>query len=266
MFDWVARALGRRIAHFLSQPRLHYERFTATDEAELRALLRPGDVLLVEGNRRVSTAIKYLTQSTWSHSCIYVGDALQSAENGEQLVLVEADLLEGVNAVPLSKYSSFNVRICRPVGLTKQDTELLIAFVIAHLGHEYDLRNVVDLTRYLLPVRLVPARFRRRVISFGSGDPTRAICSTMLAQAFHYIGYPILPHRERLPADYHSESTEEEEAEVLRARHYSQFTPRDFDLSPYFEVVKPRVKGQFDYRQLHWQQDPLAEDLHDEPW
>jgi hypothetical protein len=263
MFNWIPRALGRQIANFLIQPRRHYERFTATDEAELQDLLKPGDVLLVEGNRRISTAIMYLTQSTWSHSCLYVGDALQRSENGEKLVLVEADLLEGIHAVPLSKFSSFNVRICRPVGLTEQDTTLLISFVIAQLGYKYDLKNVVDLTRYLLPVRFVPARFRRRVISFGSGDPTRAICSTMLAHAFHYIGYPVLPHREFLSADDDDESTEEE---ILRARHYSQFTPRDFDLSPYFEVVKPRVKSRFDYRKLHWQQDPLAEDLDNDSW
>ena len=34
---------------------------------KLMACLQPGDVLLVEGQTRVSVAIKYLTQSTWSH-------------------------------------------------------------------------------------------------------------------------------------------------------------------------------------------------------
>jgi hypothetical protein len=30
------------------------------------------------------------------------------------------------------------------------------------------------------------------------------------------------------------------------------FTPRDFDLSPYFEVVKPKLKLGFDPHSLHW--------------
>jgi len=34
---------------------------------KLTACLQAGDVLLVEGQTRVSVAIKYLTQSTWSH-------------------------------------------------------------------------------------------------------------------------------------------------------------------------------------------------------
>ena len=32
-----------------------------------------------------------------------------------------------------------------------------------------------------------------RMIALGSGDPTRAICSTMIAQAFGLVHYPILP-------------------------------------------------------------------------
>ena len=31
-------------------------------------------MVLVEGNERISECIKYLTQSSWSHSALYVGD------------------------------------------------------------------------------------------------------------------------------------------------------------------------------------------------
>ena len=44
-----------------------------------------------------------------------------------------------------------------------------------------DLKNVFDLARYLFPVPPVPSRLRRRLIALGSGDPTRAICSTVIA-------------------------------------------------------------------------------------
>ena len=43
--------------------------------------------------------------------------------------------------------------------------------------------------------------------------------------------------------------------EFHHIRHHSLFTPRDFDLSPYFEVVKLTLKTGFDYRQLNWYED-----------
>jgi hypothetical protein len=37
--------------------------------------------------------------------------------------------------------------------------------------------------------------------------------------------------------------------------------PRDFDISPYFEIVKPTIVRGFDYTTLHWadKQKPLQE-------
>ena len=85
-----------------------YEPFTPSDPEALRQSLLPGDVLLVEGNNNVSGVIKYLTQSTWSHSALYVGPlAGRFGEDGEPHVLIEANLGEGVVAAPLSKYRSF---------------------------------------------------------------------------------------------------------------------------------------------------------------
>src|SRR5207302_930257 len=147
------------------------------------AELRQGDVLLAEGNTRVSVAIKYLTQSTWSHAMFYIGDALGPPAPGEEpRVLVEADILYGIRAVPLSEVSGMNTRICRPVGLSKEDLQAAIKFAVSHIGGRYDLKNVFDLARYLMPTPPVPVRWRRRLIAFGSGDPTRAICSTLVAQ------------------------------------------------------------------------------------
>ena len=214
--------------------------------------MQPGDVLLVEGNLRISVAIKYLTQSTWSHAAMYVGDSLgQSSDEGEVLDLIEADLTQGVIAVPLSKYSEFNTRVCRPVQLTEHDKQILVEFMRDSLGKEYDLKNVIDLMRYLLPTPPVPTSWRRRMLAFGSGDPTRAICSTLIAQAFQKIHYPILPKIERLQIKSADKSTYSEK-EILHIRHHSLFTPRDFDISPYFEVVKPTLESGFDYTKLNW--------------
>jgi hypothetical protein len=94
------------------------------------------------------------------------------------------------------------------------------------------------------------SRFRRRMIALGSGDPTRAICSTLIAQAFQSVRYPILPDVARLKVD--DPACSDCYQEILHIRHHSPFAPRDFDVSPYFEIVKPALRRGFDYRALRW--------------
>lgn len=253
MIQWIAQRIGRRLAHYLNRPIRGYEPFAVTDPHALAAVLQPGDVLLVEGNRRISTAIKYLTQSTWSHAAIYIGDALNDGNDPlTARTLIEADLEEGVAALPLGKYAGLNTRICRPVGLTPEAQRHLVDYMIGRFGNRYDLKNVIDLARYLLPTPPVPSRWRRRMLAFGSGDPTRAICSTVIAQAFQSIRYPILPRVERAQA--RDDEPPGAVKEILHIRHYSLFTPRDFDVSPYFRVVKPTLEQAFDYQALKWAQ------------
>lgn len=246
-FDTVLDRIGRLIAERLETPVSGYEPFTPSDPQTLRRTLKPADVLLIEGNQKVATAIKYLTQSTWSHAALYIGDVLGAPpDGGEPRALLEANLGHGVVAVPLSKYATFNTRICRAVGLTREERSQVVAFAIAGLGNKYDMRNIIDLARYLLPTPPVPVRWRRRMIALGSGEPTRAICSTLIAQAFQSVRYPILPRIVRSVESSYSR------AEILHIRHHSLFAPRDFDLSPYFQIVKPTIVGGFDHRKLNW--------------
>jgi hypothetical protein len=252
LLDRILNCIGRCIAARLRQPSRGYEPFAPCDPAALRRTLQPADVLLVDGNQRISSAIKYLTQSTWSHAALFVGNALGSPPGGgEQTPLIEANLEEGVVAVPLSKYTPFNVRVCRPVGLTAADRCKVIEFMISHLGCGYDTRHVFDLARYLLPTPPVPVRWRRRMIAFGSGDPTRTICSTLIAEAFQYVRYPVLPRIERT-ADHGRTANDYSRSEILHIRDHRLFVPRDFDVSPYFRIVKPTIESGFDYRQLRW--------------
>ncbi|HSH08680.1 MAG TPA: lipo-like protein [Burkholderiales bacterium] len=244
--------IGLLLARFLEKPLSQPPPFDAVDPATLQACLRPGDVLLVEGTSRISLAIKYLTQSTWSHAALYVGDALMKRRPGAPAgALIEADLQRGVIAVPLGKYATDNTRICRPVGLTPEDCRAVVDYMIGSLGKRYDMRNVIDLMRYLLPQPPVPLRWRRRMLALGSGDPTRAICSTLIAQAFQAVRYPILP----LVSSVFVEGSAKGETligEMRHIRHHSLFTPRDFDVSPYFQIVKPTIERKFDYRTMRW--------------
>jgi hypothetical protein len=46
--------------------------------------------------------------------------------------------------------------------------------------------------------------------------------------------------------------SEQTQREILHIRHYSLFAPRDFDISPYFAIVKPTIEAGFDYRKVDW--------------
>jgi hypothetical protein len=252
MLDTLRRSISKALASYLNQPRGQYTSFSVTPVRRLKTILRPADILLIEGNTRISTAIKYLTQSTWSHAAFYVGDVLDPGSEG---MLIEADMEKGVIAVPLSNYRNFNTRICRPIGLTEEHRRSAVDFMMSRIGLQYDLKNVFDLARYLLPTPPVPVRWRRQMLALGSGDPTRAICSSLIAQAFQSIQYPILPNL-RDSGDGGPVSVRDMAKQIFGIRHHSLFTPRDFDLSPYFSIVKPTLDGGFDYRQLTWYEDP----------
>lgn len=252
MFNSMKRAIGERLATFLSKDLPGYQRLDTIAIAEIASTLEKGDIVLVDGNTRISTAIKYLTQSTWSHACLYIGE---KGDDSAQLNLIEADLKNGVHLINLDRYASFNLRICRPVNLSSEEIEQLVAFARQRIGHQYDLKNVVDLIRYLIQKPAVPNRYRRALISLGSGEPTKAICSTLIAESFQSINYPILPRRNG------EGETPGEAGEVPRfyRRHFTHFTPRDFDLSPYFRIIKPTVEKGFDHRTLLWEGDDEAD-------
>jgi hypothetical protein len=241
--DTILNLPGRLLVKFITRPSGNYVQHSIHRTEQLAKVIRPCDILLVEGELWVSGAIKYLTQSTWSHAAMYVGDIIDSDQHRDDpKVLIEADLKEGVIGVPLSKYRELNTRICRPVGLSTEDKSKVINHMMRNLGNAYDLKNVWDLARYLFPTPPVPVRFRRKMIGLGSGDPTRAICSSLIAQAFQSVRYPILP-----------EATGEEGEGVYRIRHSTLFAPRDFDLSPYFEVVKPTIELAEQYKSIRWE-------------
>jgi hypothetical protein len=254
MINWIKQKTTGFLVRYLTAKVRNYEPFAVSDLELLESILQVADVILVEGNQRFSTAVKYLTRSTWSHAAIYVGRArnLHGLPDGTPAI-IEADLENGVIAVPLSKYEGFNLRICRATSLSKVETAAVVKFMRDSLGMSYDLKNVIDLARYLIPTPPVPNRWRRSMLALGSGDPTRVICSTRIAQAFQSVAYPILPRIEQL-TEKECVQCQDTVREILHIRHHSLFTPRDFDVSPYFAIVKPTIQRGFDHRQLEWKE------------
>jgi hypothetical protein len=277
----LRRWLVDRIVDYLLEPLPSYERRARNDLEALEAGLRKGDVILVEGDQRVSAVIRYLTQSCWSHAGLYVGDELlrRGGERadwardhfGEEAahLMVEA-LPRGVQIAPVAKYVDYNLRICRPHKLRQEHRAVLMDDAVASIGWRYDLRNVFDLARYMVPVSVVPPRWRVAALHFGSSEPTEVICSSLIARLFEKVRFPILPTvtypeqnedvpRRQIVRRIFGQPSQEFTG-LFRMRHPTLITPRDFDLSPYFDIVKlnPITRGDFDYRRIQWADEDAA--------
>ncbi len=251
--------LGKKIVTWLASDKAPAGK-PLCDFERIRYEIRPCDVLLVEGRSRVAEIIRTITQSAWSHSAIYIGrvhdiddpalrEKVLSIYNGdpdEQLIL-EAWLGEGTVINPLSKYINDSIRICRPTGLSRMDAQQVLTYALAHLGFEYDVRQILDLARFLFPYSFIPRRWRSSLFEHNAGTPTRSVCSSMIAAAFASVSFPIVP------------LLQERKDGSLRmfARNARLYTPRDFDYSPYFDIIKcPHLDfgHHASYRNLPWDQ------------
>ena len=232
--------------------------------------LRPGDVLLTEGSSHVAEVIKLVTQSPWTHSVLYIG-RLYDIDNprirqkvkehydgdpNEQLI-IEALMGDGIIIAPLKKYKDDHIRICRPKGLSPHDAQQVITYAINKVGLDYDVRHILDLLRFMFPYSFLPRRWRSTLFSKHAGEQTRTVCSTMMAEAFHSVKFPILPFAEKT----------DDGSIHLYQRNPRLYTPKDFDYSPYFEIIKYPFFGLDDvsiYKRLPWKNDDLyCNDLND---
>ena len=112
-------------------------------------------------------------------------------------------------------------------------------YAAERIGFDYDLKNIIDLMRYLFPMP-VPQRWRQPPDGARLRPSNRIICSALIAQVFETVRYPILPKVAR--------AASEQAWQDMEIRHSSLYAPRDFDISPYFEVVKPTLVRGFDYK------------------
>lgn len=229
------------------------------DFERVRYDIRPGDVLLVEGRSRISDVIRLVTQTPWTHAALYIGrlhdiddravrDHIAASCGDTELedqLLIEALLGVGTIVSALGKYRDANLRICRPTGLARHDAQTVIAYASRHLGCDYDTRQLLDLARFLFPYGILPRRWRSSLFTHNAGAPTRTVCSSMIASAFSAVRFPVLPVIGR-----DSDGTIR-----LHRRNHLLFTPRDFDYSPYFEIIKCPYMGFEDrpiYSHLPW--------------
>lgn len=267
IFSRIKKSIWNRIVWWLSFEKGEHK-LPMSDFDRLRYEIRPGDVILVEGRSRISEIIKTITLSNWTHSALYVGrlhdiedpnlrDYIRSHYKGEtdDQLIIESLLGEGTLVDSISKYRDEHLRICRPNGITRQDAQKVISYSINQLGTYYNVRQILDLGRFMFPYSLLPRRWRSSLFEHNAGAPTHTVCSSMMAEAFSSVHFPILPvlHRD---VDGNLK---------LYKRNTKLITPKDFDYSPYFDVIKYPILD-FDelaiYRKMPWSKDGVI--LNDE--
>ncbi|MBB72592.1 MAG: hypothetical protein CMF50_09365 [Legionellales bacterium] len=261
----LRNAIGKKIVAWLSHER---ERHKAPlcDFEKIRYEIRPCDVLLIEGRSRVSEVIQRITQSPWSHAALYLGRIHDIEDpvlrqrvtefytgNEDEQLIIEGMLGKGTIVSSLNNYMNDHIRICRPQGISRHDAQQVLAYSIGQLGLEYHVRQVFDLMRFLFPWGIMPRRWRSSLFEHNVGEQTHTICSTLIGEAFWSVQFPILPlirHNGEKGTEY-------------IPRHPKLFTPKDFDYSPYFDIIKYPI-FQFGerarYRYLPWTEVGLTSD------
>lgn len=234
----ILQKLIDRLSQTLTKEPAKEGKNTLCDFDELKHEIRPGDVLLIAGQSPVSRAIRNVTSSPWTHACMYIGRIHEIPEEivrkylfqgdpSTQLV-IESLLGKGTVVSPLDEYKYDHVRICRPEGITPDDVDKMRYFLIGQLGREYHVRHAIDLGRFLFPWPILPRRWRSTLFQHHPGDVTKTVCSTLIAEAFQLVHFPILPEiTENSHNDYE-----------VKVRNVKLFTPSDFDYSPYFNIIK----------------------------
>lgn len=262
----VTDKLKKFFINWLNEEIEHPRKMPLTDFERVKYELRPCDVLLIEGRTRVSQVIKVITQSSWSHAALYIGrlhditnpelrQQVQQFYDGDpdEQLLIESLLGKGTIVVPLNKYVNDHIRICRPHGISRQDAQKVIGYAIGKLGFHYDVRQIFDLMRFLLPWGILPRRWRSSLFAHNPGGSTKETCASLIAEAFHSVDFPVLPILKE----------NKERGFQWVQRNPRLFSPTDFDYSPFFEIIKyPIVElgSAGAYHQLPWNKEILSED------
>ncbi|MFL2504646.1 MAG: YiiX/YebB-like N1pC/P60 family cysteine hydrolase [Candidatus Azotimanducaceae bacterium] len=248
------------------QPQIggHRKRQIFSDFDSMTHEVKPCDVILVEGRTRISEGIRFLTNSAWTHACLYIGRTYDiqdqtvrkivsdkyMGEPDDQLI-IESVIGEGTIIRSLDTYRDEHMRICRPSKLSFRDMPKVIRHAAEQIGKDYNVRQIFDLARFLLPWYILPKKWASSLFKKNSSRSTKTVCSTMIAESFASAGYPILPLLK------HSEAG----IPQLFRRNPKLCTPSDFDFSPYFDVIKYSFVDfyQADYELFPWSSDSLLE-------
>ncbi len=233
--------LIEKIFEILAKEKKSYDLPFENNMGGLLQEILPGDVVLISGNSRLSDIIKLVTRSIWSHCALYVGngniieaDNLRY-DNGNVVHMKKAEVIVS----PLEKYRLYNMRVKRPVQLTSEDREIVIAEAYAHKGKGYDQKNLIN---FLL--KEIGLKKFSPFANIGSEDKEE-MCSGLIVQSFQTVNYPILPYTAHV----------RKKDITIKKRNHTQFAPGDFDRasSQFWKTVTFQgIGSDKHYREIQW--------------
>ncbi len=267
MIKKITKSLSDFFYNYLTKevmaPRPYYSNFQ-----ELSDQIQPSDVLLVEGRNRISRIIKNITHSPWTHAALFIGRPSEIQDEkllklihpyhsdiDDTPLVIESIVGRGTLVAPLKNYHLEHLRICRARNLPKEDAKKVVSFALNRLGRPYNIRQILDLWRFLSSSKFFSWRWQSTLFEYNPGQATQDICSTMIAEAFGSIHYPILPLIQ--------ENTEKN-LELIQ-RNPKLYAPCDFDYSPYFNIIKYPIlplDNPGSFRDLPWHPERIYSNDH----
>lgn len=211
------------------------------DFDRIKQSAKPGDVLLIEGRSSVDGTIKKLTQSHWSHGALYIGRLIDIDDmalrelvrshidcDTDTPLIVHSVLGQGTIIEPLQELEREHIRLCRPKGLAKGDVQQVIRYMLSQVATDREEYHFMDIMRFFFPWSLVPQRWRMPLLRYNYGKHVELVSCSVIANAFGFVQFPIMPL---------VKTTRNGGTQLLR-RKPRLCMPVDFDVSPYFEIVK----------------------------
>ena len=291
-FHSIVERTVERAVKALTDPLHTQNPLDVSNIISLRSRLKPADLVLVCGTARISRVVKVLTISKWSHVVMYVGDRRELLSIEEQKewtdkygqeslehLVIDADPIRKVHLKPIDDLTGLMLRHCRAEALSENDSEKVITEAISQLGKRYDVKHILRLLVFFaFPWELLPEVARKWVRDFTLSEDDR-ICSRVIAEAFHSVGYPIRPLK-IVTYKATSKNSIAKLARGLRQRRKSatqlllrgkispalkrltrsksieihlggprHITPSDYDLSRFFSIIKDEEDLNIDYSQ-----------------
>ncbi|HUM13362.1 MAG TPA: hypothetical protein VLT82_20610 [Myxococcaceae bacterium] len=150
--------------------------------AEIRDQVKDGDVILFRGNVLFSRIIQRISAGRYSHSALIL-------EWGRRWMILQAELIEGVQAVPLSVavaryHGDVDFYPLTPEARAKVDLPRLAAAAKSALGLRYAKLDLLRVAAHLLFSFPLP-RYRR--------DPEALFCSQYVSRCFRVAGLDLVP-------------------------------------------------------------------------
>jgi hypothetical protein len=149
--------------------------------AELRDQVKDGDLILFKGNVLLSRIIQRISGGRYSHSALVL-------DWGGRWMILQAEVIEGVQAVPLSVavaryHGDVDFYPLRPEARAKVDLPRLAQVAKSALGLGYAKLDLLRVAAHLL-FRFRLPRYRR--------DPEALFCSQYVSRCFRVAGLDLV--------------------------------------------------------------------------